>query len=75
MDLEKSERRKLEEWKAQQAEECQSFNNGRNSPNMASDTARKYNNNFGGDNEETLRMRITALTQSLLEKQGTYPTH
>ncbi|XP_021946169.1 golgin subfamily A member 5 [Folsomia candida] len=70
LDLEKSERRKLEEWKAQQAEECQSFNNGRNSPNMASDTARKYNNNFGGDNEETLRMRITALTQSLLEKQG-----
>jgi len=30
---------------------------------------RRYNN-FGGDSEETLRMRITALTQSLLEKQG-----
>jgi hypothetical protein len=77
LDLEKSERRKLEEWKTQQQREAADENSqnnyhGRMSPIADGYSSRKYNNNNfgGGDSEETLRMRITALTQSLLEKQG-----
>lgn len=68
LDLEKSERRKLEEWKTQRDADENTYQ-GQIAGRISPTDSRKYNN-YGGDSEETLRMRITALTQSLLEKQG-----